>query len=53
MHWYTPDEIEALLARDESKVIEKLQEYHWGSLELCDYQKRLYAKQKKPSSQAK
>jgi len=39
VHWYTPDEIEKLLARDESKIIEKLQEDHWGSLELRDYQK--------------
>ena len=38
-HWFTPDEIEALLARDETKVIEKLKEDHWGSLELRDYQK--------------
>lgn len=38
-NWYTPEEIENLLIRDESKVVEKLKEDHWGSLELRDYQK--------------
>jgi len=38
-HWYTPEEIEQLLERDESKIIKKLKEDHWGSLDLRDYQK--------------
>lgn len=37
--WQTPEEIELLLARDEEKIIEKIQENQWGSLELRDYQK--------------
>jgi type I restriction enzyme R subunit len=36
--WHTPEELEELLARDEAKIIEKIKEDQWGSLELRDYQ---------------
>ena len=36
--WNTPEEIEQLLDRDEEKIIEKVKEDQWGSLELRDYQ---------------
>lgn len=38
--WPTPEEIGQLLARDEHKIVEKIKEDHWGSLELRDYQKK-------------
>jgi type I restriction enzyme R subunit len=37
--WHTPEELEELLARDEAKIIEKVKEDQWGSLDLRDYQK--------------
>ncbi|MCG3717639.1 type I restriction-modification system endonuclease [Aliarcobacter butzleri] len=37
--WPTPHEIEKLLSRNESKIVEKIKEDHWGSLDLRDYQK--------------
>lgn len=37
--WPTPQELERLLSRDETKIIEKIKEDKWGSLELRDYQK--------------
>ena len=38
--WQTPEEIEALLARDEANIIAKIKEDQWGSLELRDYQQK-------------
>ncbi|MDP3301486.1 MAG: type I restriction-modification system endonuclease [Sulfuricurvum sp.] len=38
--WPTPDEIKRLLARDETKIVEKIKEDHWGTLQLRDYQKQ-------------
>lgn len=39
MAWFTPDEITNLLARDENKILDKISENEWGTLELRDYQK--------------
>jgi type I restriction enzyme, R subunit len=39
MGWQTPQEIESLLARDETQIIKKIKEDEWGSLSLRDYQK--------------